>query len=167
MAEIVNLSDFKGEFSLVANGYTEDKNQEYLDKYEKVYLVSLLGAELYGLFIADLSGGAPQQTRFENIFNPFNIDDDNDIKSSQGMIDMVVAFVYYHIIRDLDFKQTLAGNTRNTSDNSNPISQVQAKVWEPFNKGIDSYWSIQWFVCNDLGTYPEFNGQSRDKISWL
>ena len=40
MANIVTIQDFKGEYTLVANGYTTEVNQTLIDKYEKLYLIS-------------------------------------------------------------------------------------------------------------------------------
>lgn len=168
MAYLVELKDFKGEFSIVANAYTEEDHQVYLDKYERIYLIRLLGAELYKLLIADLNtSGVPQSTRFLNIYNPFEIDKNCQVWVSEGLKQMIIAFVSYHIIRDSDYLKTLAGNTSNVSDNSEKISQVKAKVWEYFNKGVDTVWAIQWFICDNKADYPEFNGQNFDKISWL
>ena len=59
MSNIIQIADFAGtEYSLPEQKYISYQN--YLDKYEKEFLVNLLGAELYDLFVSDLVGGIPQ-----------------------------------------------------------------------------------------------------------
>ena len=80
---------------------------------------------------------------------------------------MLTAFIFYHIARELDVKRTLAGNSINVSDNNDPISQTKAKLYQPFNQGIDSFNAIQFYICENKEDYPEFNGEHRVKIGWL
>ena len=77
MSIVVN-TDFKGEYNVSKNCY--DQLDTYIEKYEKKYLTKLLGAELYALFIADLTvtdPQVPQTQRFLDIFNDFSIDEAN------------------------------------------------------------------------------------------
>ena len=67
MSNIIQLSDFVGEYELPESKYFD--RQPYLDKYEKEYLVNALGADLYKLFIADLVGGVPQTQIYLDIDN--------------------------------------------------------------------------------------------------
>ena len=69
MSIVVN-TDFKGEYNVSKNCY--DLIDFYIEKYEKKYLTKLLGAELYALFIADLTvtdPQVPQTQRFIDIFD--------------------------------------------------------------------------------------------------
>ena len=88
---IVVKTDFRGEYNISKNCY--DQLDFFIEKYENYYLVRLLGAELYTLFIADLTvtnPQIPQTSRFLNIFNLFNIDDNNCIVISEGIREMLV-----------------------------------------------------------------------------
>ena len=66
---ILDIDDFIGEYTITEDCFND--NLPYIEKYEEQYLVDLLGGELYGLFIADLTPTTPQipQTaRFTNLF---------------------------------------------------------------------------------------------------
>jgi len=64
---IVTISDFEaGKYELSRGHYDNAKLQNYIDVFEKRYLIQLLGVELYNEFEADLAagGGTPTETRF-------------------------------------------------------------------------------------------------------
>ena len=66
---IVVKSDFTGEYLIAQDQYSNIDS--YIVKYEKKYLTMLLGADLYKLFIADLtptSPQVPQNQRFIDLF---------------------------------------------------------------------------------------------------
>ncbi len=92
MSIILN-TDFTGKYAVSQSCY--DDLDTYIEKYEKDFLISLLGAELYLLFIADLDTAipqVPQTTRFLDLYNSFDIDEDNCIRSSEGLRKMIVQF---------------------------------------------------------------------------
>ena len=84
MANILALTDFEsGEYTIPQDCYSDI--QPYLDKYEKKYLIELLGCDLYALFIADLVAGVPQTQIYIDIFNEICEDNCGTIQRSEGM----------------------------------------------------------------------------------
>jgi len=167
MANIIQVSDFTGRYSIAKNVYTEANIQDYIDYYEKIYLTELLGAELYNLFISDLVSGVPQDPIYQAIFNPFSLDENNCLIISDGIKDMILGFCFFEIMRKSDAQQTISGNTRNVMDNSSNISQIQAGLYTSYNTSIKSYDAIQWFICDNEVNYPTYNGQEKNTTTWL
>ncbi len=91
---IVLNTDFKGEYKVPNTCF--DELDVFIEKYEKHYLLQLLGAELYGLFKADLTvidPQTPQTARFLSVFNEFDLDISACLFSSSGMRKMLVKFI--------------------------------------------------------------------------
>lgn len=157
MANILTPDDFgSGEYKVPQNCF--DSIQDYIDKYEKLYLVRLLGAELYDLFIADLVSGVPQTQIYLDIFNEFRIDETGCIRISEGMKEMLKQFCYYHIVRDLGVKKGIGGvgkyNDEVASTGYNGFNLVEA-----YNEGVDNAHAIRWYICENDADYPTYNGE--------
>lgn len=157
MANIITSDDFVGEYVIPKNCFSE--LQRYIDKYEDHYLVRLLGAELYNLFIADLTNGVPSTQRFLDIFNSFKIDDHNCLRISEGIKQMLVQFIYFHIVRDLGVKKSIGGVTVFENEVSSQSMYSGFNIVESFNEGVDNWLQIQWFICDNDDLYPEENGE--------
>ena len=165
---ITLTSDYKGQYKIPSNCYTELST--YITKYERLYLLDLLGAELYDLFIADLDGSTPQvpQTaRFISLFDAFNVDESLCIVSSEGIKKMLIQFIYFEYMRDSSFKQTVSGVTNIKSQ----VATVEPyKGWnleQAYNEGVCNYNAIQWYICDNSTVYPEENTQHKGIITLL
>lgn len=158
MANILIPDDFgNGEYKIPQNCF--DSIQSYLDKYEKFYLIKLLGAELYDLFIADLNAGVPTSTIYLSIFNEFRIDRTGCVRISEGIKEMLKQFCYFHIIRDLGVKKGIGG----VGKYNNEVSENRYdgfNIVEALNEGVDNAKAIQWFICDKDIDYPTYNGQN-------
>ena len=166
MSDIIQSTDFlSGPYSIPQD---ECSNiQPWIDKYEKQYLIELLGCELYDLFIADLVDGVPQTQRFIDIYNEFCIDDDSCVRRSEGMKEMVKQLVYFYIMRDLPVRKTQTGVYFNNNEVSNGPTYSNFNLIEGFNDGVRNYHEIQWYIDDNLSTYPEENMQPLDYISGI
>ena len=172
-------SDFtKGFYKIASDCYTEDDLQEYINKYEKCYLIDLLGCDLYNLFVADLDvptappTPVPQTPRFIEIYNEFCVDDPNacdEVWKSEGMIEMLKGFVYFHYVRDYKFKTTTTGTIVNNNEVSREAQSMELinGLSERFNAAQSTYWSIRRYII-DKGDviYPEFNGRKIAALSF-
>ena len=160
MSNIIQIADFAGtQYSLPELKYGSYQN--YLDKYEKEFLVNLLGADLYNLFIADLDGnGVPQTQRFINIYNSFEIDDDSCVRYSEGMKIATIQYVYFYAVRDLAVKKTNTGVVFNDNENSNGPSYLGFNIVEAYNEAVKNAYEIQWYICDNDEVYPEENVQT-------
>ena len=162
---IVKKQDFTGVHSVAQNKYTD--MGAYIEKYEKHYLLRLLGADLYNAFIADLSGdpGVPVSARFLDIFNPFCYDDGSCVRQSEGIKKMLIQFIYFHYVRDTEFQHTTQGVIRSNTEASTPLAYTGYDLIECYNSGVENYHQIQCFIDDNFSTYPEENMQFLGFIS--
>jgi hypothetical protein len=166
MSIVVN-TDFTGEYNISKNCY--DQIDFYIEKYEKKYLLGLLGAELYTLFIADLTATnpqIPQTTRFLDIFNSFNIDESVCIITSEGIRKMLTQLIYFHYLRENQVQNTSGGTVRNAVELGTNASFMGNEV-QSYNQGVNNSHAIQWFICDKSDIYPEENIQLLENISGI
>lgn len=166
MGILIDTDDFKGKWFIPTDDYSEDRLNDYIDTFEKKYLVYLLGKELFDEFQADLVAQVPQTARFVSIFNEFFIDDGSCVFHSEGMKKMLLGMVYFHYVRDNDVKQTPSGTFKNTSELANSFTSFP-QIVQRWNQSIDSWRNIQWYICDNPNDYPEYNGQLIDYTSGI
>jgi hypothetical protein len=158
MGLIVSNTDFTGKYELSLTQYNTATIDAYITKYEKKYLLQLLGADLYALFVADLSGGVPVTAIYLDIFNAFDIDINNRIESSNGIKEMLIGFIYYEYVRDRVQNQTPIGSAKPKNENS-AVLELTHVVVSRFNDSVVSYKAIQSYICDNSASYTEYNGQ--------
>lgn len=165
----ITYNDFgKGKFELHHGMYEQAKIQAYIDKYERQYLVKLLGVELFDLFVADLVGGVPQSAIYTKIYNPFEYDNVNcTIYISEGMLDMVKGFVYYQYLKDLTNNVALTGNVRPMGENSENVSTLNSMIYTRYNDSVRTYNAIQHYMCDFSSDYLKYNGMSIGMAYWI
>lgn len=165
---IVLNTDFVGEYSVSQSCY--DSLNNYIEKYEKDFLIKLLGAELYGLFIADLDNSipqVPQTTRFIDLYNSFDIDDSNCVRTSEGLKKSIVQYVYFYYTRNINFSPTDSGIMRTVSEVSQILPYNGFNLVESYNQSIKNYKEIQWYICDKPTIYPEENTQKLEYTSGI
>ena len=163
MANILEISDFDSGINTIRhNGYANSNLQWYIDKYEREYLIDLLGVTLYDLFITDLSGGVPTTLIYQDIFNPIAtvIGDENLV--NRGMKEMLKGFVYFHYVRADMFKQTPTGAKSSKSDNSSSVTLTSLNIQGRFNDSVDDYKVIREYIKENETDYPTFLGVDLD-----
>jgi hypothetical protein len=156
---LVLTSDFTGEYHISETCYTE--LETYITKYEKYYLLMLLGADLYDLFISDLDASTPQvpQTAiYLSIFNEFYIDDNSCLYVSDGIKVMLIQFIYWKYNRDNAFSNTTVGFKRTIGENSDNLGYNGDKMIEVYNDGTTNHNAIEWYICDNDTDYPLYNG---------
>ena len=169
---ILLTSDFStGEFKISKDNTVEKDLQVYIDRYEKFYLLRLLGADLYDLFINDLtalpSPQVPQDPIYLAIFDAFSIDDDLCIRISEGMKEMLIQFVYFHFMRDFSNKKKIGGVYTTDIETGTNLGYNGYNLVEAYNKGVENYNQIQWYICENDTVYPTENGQFLSFISGI
>ena len=166
---IVQSSDFTGEYKISTDKFSN--LTAYIDKFEKFYLVRLLGADLYDLFIADLTVSTPQvpQTSpYTEIYAPFHTDDNGCLRISEGMVKMLVQFIYFHYLRDNLNKKTTSGVVQNMNENSTEKGYTGFNLVQSYNEGVENYQEIEWYICdNETDDYPTYNGVTLDYTSGI
>ncbi len=160
--------DFIGYYKISGNTYSEIELQTYIDNIEPKVLRSLLGCELYDLFVADLDGnGVPQTQIYLDIYNAFYTDYNNCQIKSDGMLEMLKGFIYYEYVRDGNFFNTISGTVKNTFVNSEMARTAEFGLNERYNVALQSFDAIQWFICQNEENYPTYNGVKLDVQIWL
>jgi len=159
-AQVVKIEDFDaGRFLIPSNDFQTDTLQNYLDKYERHYLLRLLGLDLYNLFIADLDvQGVPQNPDYLAFYEAFADESNGCNCESQGIKEMLKALLYFHYIRDTYTRATTTGPKRSKGENSENLDKVAHDITTRYNEGVESFECIQKFISKNRATYPTFNG---------
>lgn len=165
---IVQTSDFAGEYKISQSRFTE--LDSWITRYEKYYLLRMMGADLYALFIADLTGSTPQiptTARFTNIFNAFDTIPQYPLSMyvSEGIKKMLIQLIYFHYIRDSNHFNTIAGQVTNNNENSNN-TPFQGNMIRAFNEAVDNFSNIQMYIQSDSVTYPEYINSQVEYINY-
>lgn len=163
---IVKKEDFTGLYKVSQSKYTN--MDEYIERFEKYYLLRLMGSDLYDLFKADLTGDpeVPQAARFISLFDPFNLDDGNCMRESEGIKKMLIQFIYFHYTRDTYHTHTVGGHVRDNQTATNNLV-YEANLEEAYNKGVRNFREIQWYIDDSFADYPEENMQYIGFISGI
>lgn len=162
---LVTTEDFTGFYLLALADKTRPVLEQFIEDYEKKYILKLLGKELGELLIADIEGEDSDsqaiEDRFQVLINPFTEQSSCKIYESEGLKKLLVALIYYHYVTETQTEHTQAGVTVPQSENSNILSPEGAtrtaeKRW---NKALDFIEAIQWY-CQDFkpSDYPEYDG---------
>ena len=158
----LTVNDFTGKYQLSTGMYDVTKLQDYIDKYEKRYLIELFGANLYDEFMSDLDiQNVPQSPNFLKVFNPFyeNVTL-RQLIISEGIKEMLKGFVYFEYSKDLINQMTPYGNVRPISENSEPVSTLYSMIYARYNEAIKSYKAIQLYIQINM------NAPIGEVISW-
>ena len=189
MSRWLSPSDFTGYYKISLNKFETPELQEFIDMLEVEVLQELLGCELYDEFIADLDvDNNPQSAQFIAIFNEFCIDDTcisstyydevlypysntfyfkNVQRKSEGMVEMLKGFIFWAYVNEQKYKNTVTGQIVNDNETSREVmaSEFQDFTAKRYNKAIDTYKNIQWYICdNDEDYTADFNGLRKDPI---
>lgn len=182
-------SDYKGINNISQNKYDSAYLQDYIDELEKEYLTDLLGCDLYALLIADLDiDGIPQTARFTALYEAICVDIEsvyyggdnswwyseyyqhycgNKQNRSRGMVEMLKSFIYAEYVREQANTNSSIGLSKSKGVASDMVRLDASAIRRNFNKGMNDYWNIQYYICENSATYPEYNGLRREKVSVL
>jgi hypothetical protein len=144
--------DFVGKYELHTGMYDQSKLQDYIDRYEKRYLIELLGADLYSDFSGDIDpvSKEPLSPNFIQIFQPFQVNVDfNRLLISEGIIDMLKGFIYFEYAKDLMNQMTPFGNVQQKSENSKLTTTLNSMMYARYNEAVKTYKAIQEFILQN------------------
>ena len=141
MANLIDNSYFTGEINLPGELLTGSfaTIDSYIEKYEKNFLIKLLGYTAYKDFItnpatyAGLINGAEYTTQYNGLktvrWNGLVNDD---------LISPIAYYVYYHFMRDLATNTSNMGVTLPNSENSSVVSMSHKLIFA-WNAMMDLY----------------------------
>ncbi len=163
MGLIISTTDFTGKNTIAKNNYTI--LETYIDRYEKKYLRDLLGATLAQSFIDDYSNPT-QADIYAAITDEFYLDDDMIIRSSRGLKEMLLGFVYFEFMCEQKVKPTITGLVIGQAENSNGVGGDTQYIYARYNEAIDTYNAIQWYISEHDTDYDDYNGQCKSIAHW-
>jgi len=167
MPNLVQISDFTGEFQLQIDNATTAKFNQVRDNHETDYIYKLLGVSLGKLFIANLNvSGVPTDARFLSIYNAFSEDYNNEIIQSKGMKFWMKGVTWFYFARNNPYIIATGGNKVNKDQNSDQLTDglVLARI---YNDSVKTAKAIQHYINQNSSTYPEYNGQYMDFVIGL
>lgn len=118
---IITPSIFIAEISIpqTANYFENGGNlQEFIDKYEKKFLLELFGVTFYNELIAGLEEDpAPQKW--------------TDLVNTTDLKEMIANYVYWHWKRDETTQSAGTSEVKTKTDNSTPVNSIdkQVRAW--------------------------------------
>jgi hypothetical protein len=168
MGIFVNEYDFTNQtkFELPIGLYSTQKIDKYIERYEKDYLMELLGVELCNLLLEDVSGQVPTTEKYLKIYEPFYEQISFTYMNSKGMKDMLMGFIYFQYTKDLITQITPVGVVKPQEQNSKVIT-AHTPIYLKYNESIKTYNAIQEYILFNMSDYPEFKGLSKKYAYWL
>ena len=144
--------DFTGKHELHTGLYDQSKLQDYIDRYEKKYLIEMFGATLFDDFIADLDvNNVPQSPNFIQIFGDFHLNVSlHELLISEGVLEMLKGFIYFEYSKDQMNQQTPFGNVTQLSENSKKVTTLNSMIYTRYNEAVKTYNAIQKFMILNL-----------------
>jgi len=158
MSLFVKITDFQD--ICPTDKYSIVTLQRYLNELEEVYLVRLLGAELFEEFKTDfeIEGTEPTEQRFIDIWNAFYEDDTCGVRISNGIKKMLVGFISFEFLRDEIVKKNIGGLAQNEQANSIIASFQSSDLLTLHNRAVDTFDSIRWYIKENESSYDGYNG---------
>jgi hypothetical protein len=168
MSKIIKTTDFVGIYAISQNSNSTTVLQSYIDKYETLYIYDLLGKELGDLFLADISPAYsnPATAKYLTINNSLSIDFINNEVRSNGIKEMLIGFIYFEYVRKNTVKNTLVGNIIAANEVSTQSDWNNTNIYFNYNEAVRTYNSIQIYIEQNLGNYPEYNGNIKKYTNW-
>lgn len=158
---ILSTSDFTGFYEISVSIYDSPRLQDAIDRYERYYLVRLLGITMADSFIADLVNGVPVDTDYLTIFNPLEYEDECHLFQSKGIKDILKACVFYHYISEKAVIDSQSGVLKTESEVGRTVSfdNTHRAAEIRFNGMLSSWEAIQKYCYEHSSTYPDFKGK--------
>lgn len=167
MGLIIVSSDFTGDNAISKNAYTKAELDLAIAEFEETFIYQLLGIELAGSFIANLTNHAPTNPDYLEFFNPFYKEINNVMVISKGMKLMLVMLIYFEYVRKQSQVNTIDGNKQNQSSISKESAMNYTSLVLKQNDAVGTYKAIQKFIESEKTTkYPTYKGICKEYASW-
>lgn len=165
MGILISKNDFVGKYKLDKS--INDNIDAYILEYEETILRNLLGNELFSLFLEDVDAETkkPESQIYLDIYNPLYFEENYTVYESNGMVKMLLGFIYFEYVRDIQVTVSTAGSKQLQSETA--IAVEARHSVQRYNKSIDYYTAIQEYCYKNREVYPTFRGTYRDYTSSL
>lgn len=163
---LLELTDFDQNFQQLAkSAATDPVLQNYIDRYEEIYIKKILGVELGQKFIDDIKGddsdSASIEARFQILLDGFIKQEGACIYEAKPFKDILASLVFFEYVSTTQARHTQSGVTLNQSEVSTAMSADQACRFaeQKYNNAIPSIKAVQlWCGCEDKDNYTEYAG---------
>jgi len=168
MGKIVKTTDFVGVFAITQNNFTTPKLQAFIDRFEKEYLYDLLGVTLANLFLADISTPytPPANADYLIIYNPLDIDAYCKRERSEGIKQMLIAFIYWEFVKDQPVKNTITGPVIAQNEVSTGVDFNDTNLYLIYNLGVKTFNVIQRYIRDNYNDYSDYKGTCKAINHW-
>jgi len=153
---IVTTTDFINKFELTLTDFNTAKLTAYIDRYETITLIELLGKELYDLYVTGIAGANPIYEQLRDAFTVQLLS--GEILDSRGVVDMLTGMIYFYYSRDINTQVTENGNVISKGENSDRASAFKANVQSRWMESKETYNAIQDYILDNSSVYPTFLG---------
>lgn len=158
MSNVIQISDFVGNYYIANNSRANDTLQLIIDSQENEYLTNLMGIDLRDLFIADLVGGVPTDLDYLSFYNPYEELFCDKMYRSKGLKETLLGLVFYDYISRDNYQHSLTGVIVNANENSTVLDANEVvRFAESRRNGIvESYNMIGRKICElELYSYSD------------
>lgn len=166
MSTYLTPDDFVGEYA-IAQGFADEgaKIQEYIDTYERQYLIRLLGAELYDIFN---TGYANAEADYVKLYEVLYFDSELLCRPfiSEGMEIMLKGFVYSHFRKQDLGVATTNGQVEMKPEGGKLAKDEYSNIIALYNKSVKTSCAIRQYILENLTTYPTYKGVEL-QFTWL
>lgn len=168
MGRYVNTTDFVGKYQISQGIYNTSMINDFIDKFEVIYLQEMLGVELYNKFKADADLNAPTYVPtdpiYKKLFEPFTEQESYCFMHSTGIKEMLLGFIYWKITTNEISTNTVAGTVQQKGENS---KNVLLPLYKNYNDAVKTYTSIQRYCIFNLDKYDTFKGLKKKETYWI
>ncbi len=165
MGLLIVADDFVGKWDLAKSN--DDKIDEYIAEYEEMYLIELLGKELFDLFKADVSSTTlkPVTPIYLTLYNSFTEKINELVFTSEGLKKMLLGLIFFQYVRDNRIKQTMNGAIEIQTEVS--TFSESTFLFQRQNQAVQTYNAIQQYILDNKLDYPTFYGVIKRKSSFI
>jgi|TARA_R110000851_G_C13058040_1_gene563762 hypothetical protein len=141
MSNIVQISDFKGQYYVAVNSSASAHFQSIIDSSESDYLTNLMGTDLKALFIANLVSGVPTDVNYLKFYNPYSELYLGENLHSKGLKEVLIGLVYNDYLQRDNYTHSLTGVISNQNENSNVLTAQETSRFAESRRNniVESY----------------------------
>lgn len=183
MGLLINKTDFIGKYQVGRTNF--DSLDAYISRYEEVFLIELLGFELFKLFKAAYLASiapipVPMPTIYQVIYDAIREDittqsswcpeffdefgNCQNIRQNFGMKSMVLGMVWFEYVREFAIKMTSSGASIDAAEVSTFADSTF--MYQRYNESINDQYVIQWYIKEHIVDYPLFNVIRKPLAHW-
>jgi hypothetical protein len=154
MGLLIRTSDFVGTYEIAQT--THSRLNDYINRFEALYLKQILGTDLYELFEADVTNYEPVTAIYVTIYEPLTVKWNTYEFYSEGLKSILLNLIYWEFMRENPNKATATGlvNQQNEVSNRAWLDMLYKK----YNDAVSSIIALQCYINQELEDYSTYNG---------